>query len=246
MKNTFLLSTIALPLLASTVLAEKAPIWIDFGSAAGNATGHYNLINGAGLTGAQSIAKVKGTYPLIDTDGTPSGSVTVSSEATSNWGDSLADVNWTGSKPSALSKIQSAATDDGLFLHATRGKDKPRVSFAFSGLKPQQEYAILFYSARVDKGIGEGATHITVTKGNGIGASISNSFKNSEELGSFTVTSTSNGQFTLDFSIETNKASAVCALNFMSITPIAHQSSAALLHFGGITVTLSDPQERTD
>jgi hypothetical protein len=204
----------------------NAQIYIDFGSSAGDATGNYNLISGDGVTGNSSISSVEGTYNLIDFEtGEDVASVEVSSNATSGWGDSASAANWTGDKPSELSGIEAAATDDGLYLNNSVTPN-PVVSLVFSGLEVSQEYLVLFYSARGNNGTVP--TNIDVSVGTGSGATISSSFQNSTEVGSFVATTTADGFLTLDYTV-TGSGTNAGALNFMSLTTIPEPSAYALL-----------------
>ncbi|MGJ8672884.1 hypothetical protein [Rubritalea sp.] len=248
MKNTScLLSLLATSLVIPTLIASDAPILIDLGSGAGNAKGNYNLINGKGLTGLDSIKNILGTYPLVDQKGSPAGTVIVRSGELSNWGDAMSDASWTGSKPAALSGIPASAIDDGLFI-GNRSGITPTVSFAFSGLPKFQDYSVIFYSARGAQGIGPTKISVVTGKDKGNGATISNSFENSSEIGTFTAQSSGKGFLTLDYTVPVKGKNSLGALNFMSLTPISGTSAistsdpsvGALLSLGDVTVILKN------
>ncbi|MGJ8672885.1 hypothetical protein [Rubritalea sp.] len=233
MKNTSpLLSLIATALLIPSLTASDAPILIDLGSGAGKAEGNYNLINGDGLTGRDAIKKILTSYPLVDEKGSPAGTLVVKSDDLVNWGEAESDACWTGSKPAALAGIPASATDDGFYIRCRHGIT-PTMSFAFSGLPAFQEYSVVFYSARGALGIG--VTKLSVVLGKGNGASISSSFENSSEVGTFTAQSTSKGYLTLDYTVPLRGKSSLGALNFISLTPISGTSSVA------VPSSISDP-----
>ncbi|MGJ8676505.1 MAG: PEP-CTERM sorting domain-containing protein [Akkermansiaceae bacterium] len=224
-------------LLGLSVASQAAVTLIDFGSAAGNAGSTYNLINGGGATGSGSITTVEGTYALSDTTGSSAGQVIVSSNGTgANWGDSGAGANYTGTKPSTLSSFEAAALDDGLFMN-NAGAINPIVSLSFTGLEANQEYSITFYSGRGNNG---GATSdIAVTLGTGTGASIANSFNNATDVGTFTATTTSSGELTLQFTTGSGGAGQVAALNFLSLNSVVPEpSSVTLLGLSSIGLIL--------